>query len=123
MREQKETESTLKRILKRFAPLKFYSQRSMVYYQLVTSFVIWVIFLREYNPAWWMYVISILVLITIVCVIGYLDRKLKILEYEQTLYNNENKEISAILKTVTEIKEILEGIDSPEYLRWKRKED
>jgi len=56
-------------------------------------------------------------------VIGYLDRRLKILEYEQTLYNNENKEISAILKTVTEIKEILEGIDSPEYLRWKRKED
>ncbi|MCH8286924.1 hypothetical protein IIB79_10415, partial [candidate division KSB1 bacterium] len=33
-----------------------------------------------------------------------MDRKLKILEYEQTLYNAENKEISDILKTVKEIK-------------------
>ncbi len=105
MQEQKETESTSEKVIKRFALLKFFSQRSMVYYQLITSFVIWVIFLREYDPAWWLYMISIIVLITVVCVIGYLDRRLKILEYEQTLYNNENKEISAILKTVNQIKD------------------
>ena len=90
----------LQKIIKKFALLKFYSQRAMVYYQMVTSFVIWIIFLRAYSPVWWVYVVSILVLLSLVWVIGSLDRKLKILEYEQTLYNSENKEISDILRTV-----------------------
>ena len=104
MQEQKETESTLEKVIRKFALLKFYSQRAMVYYQMVTSFMIWLIFLREYDPAWWVYATSILLLLCLVWVIGSLDKKLKILEYEQTLYNAENKEITEILKTAKEIK-------------------
>ena len=95
------------KIIKNFARLKFYTQRTMVYYQLLTSFAIWVMFIREYNPEWWIYVCSIMFLLFLVWIIGRYDRKLKILQYEQTLYNQENKEITEILKTVKELQETI----------------
>ena len=94
----------LKAIIKHFTRYKFYAQRSMVYFQLLNFFVIWVIFLREYDLNWWQYVIFIIFALVSVWVVGRYDRRLKVLEYEQTLYNQENKEITEIRNLLLELK-------------------
>lgn len=100
MQEQKGMGSML---IQRFAILKAYAQRSLLYYQLLNSLLILLLFLREYELDVIVIVLIIIMAILFILLIGMLDRKLKILEREQSYYNKENKEIQEILSLLKEI--------------------
>ena len=86
--------------------LKVYVQRSLVYYQLVNSFMIFALWLKSENVL--ITIIFFLCLILGIVIIGYLDvKKLGLLEYEQTIYNSKNKELTEILNELKNLNEII----------------
>lgn len=95
------------KLLDYFVRLKVYSQRSLIYYQLLNSFLILLLFLRDYNLSVIETAGIIILSIVGVLLIGRYDRKLKILEKEQGYFNSENKEIQEVINLLKEIKEKL----------------
>ena len=90
-----------------FARFKAYAQRSLLYYQLINSLLILMLFLRDYNLSVFITIAIITFAISLIIVIGMLDRKLKILEREQSYYNKENKELQEIITKLEDIEDRL----------------
>lgn len=89
------------------ARYKAYGMRSMLYYQLLNSFLILLIFLRDYQLTVIERGLIILFAVIGVWVIGRYDRKFKILEKEQSYFNSENKEVQEMLARLKNIEDKL----------------
>ena len=87
-----------------FVRAKFYGMRSAVYYQIVQYILIIIIFLRPYELNIFIEILIIISLAFSAILIGRLDRKLKILEREQSIANTENKELREIRDLLIEAK-------------------
>ena len=90
-----------------FVHIKFYIQRSTIYYQLTSYLLIVVMFLRPYELAAWLQVIIIVAFAISAVFVGRLDRRLKILEREIGISNAENKEVQRILDSLQRIEDKL----------------
>ena len=101
----------MKKLIDYFVRWKAYTQRSLIYYQLFQSFLIIIIFLREYEYPVFVKAAFIIFCLFMVVVVGRYDRKLKILEKEQAYFNSENKEIQTILENQKKILQLLNRIE------------
>ena len=93
----------VKEVVNKLIRLKIYTQRSLVYYQLLNSFLIILIFLNSYELSILVKVGAIIFSIITIITIGYYDTKLKILEREQEHFNQENKSTQKILERLEKI--------------------
>ena len=97
----------MKKLIDYFVRWKAYTQRSLIYYQLFQSFLIIIIFLREYEYPVFVKAAFIIFCLFMVVVVGRYDRKLKILEKEQAYFNSENKEMRTVLENQEKIIKML----------------
>ena len=79
-----------------FVRAKFYAMRSAIYYQITQYVLIMILFLRPYNLNIWLEVILLTLVMFLAIFVGWADRKVKILEKEQSIANIENKELREI---------------------------
>jgi len=93
----------VKKIVNKFVRLKVYAQRSLIYYQLLNSFLIILIFLSRYELHFLIKVGAIILSVCTIIIIGYFDTRWKILEREQEHFNQENKSIQEILERLERI--------------------
>lgn len=94
-----------RKMIEHFVRFKVYAQRSLIYYQLLNSLLILLLFLRDFELTIFETAGIILLSLVGVWLIGRYDRRLKILEKEQGYFNSENKEIQEVIKLLNEIKE------------------
>ena len=87
-----------------FVRAKFYGMRSTVYYQIIQYILIIIIFLRPYELSIIWEASIILFIMMLAIFIGMMDRKLKVLEREQSIANTENKELREIRDLLIEAK-------------------
>ena len=93
------------KLLDRLVRLKVYVQRSMLYYQLLNSALILMIFIGGYTLSPIEKIGIVFGTFCGVVVVGYLDTRWKVLEKEQEHFNKENlavKEIKDRLKNIEE---------------------
>lgn len=90
--------------MKYFVRAKFYAMRSAIYYQITQYVLIIILFLRPYDFSILIKILIILAIMVLAITIGWADRKLKILESEQSIANSENKELKEIKDLLLELK-------------------
>ena len=93
----------VKKIVNKFVKLKVYTQRSLIYYQLLNSFLIILIFLSSYELHFLVKAGIIILSVCAIVTIGYFDTHWKILEREQEHFNQENKSIQEILERLKKL--------------------
>jgi hypothetical protein len=89
--------------IKYFVLTKFYIIRGMLYYQIIYGFMIFMIFANSYSMNLWMKIIFAVLCFVGIVIVGRMDRRMKILEKEQSLYNSESNEIRQILEIIKRI--------------------
>jgi len=98
-------------ILTKFATLKVYAQRSMLYYQLINSAMIILIYTEQKGLGVGWQVILLIVAVVSILVIGYYDTFFKILQKEQAHFSKENLFVQDMLSSQKEISERLKNIE------------
>ena len=101
----------LNKLLTKFTTLKVYAQRSLLYYQLLNSAMIILIFAGQRGFPLYLQIGLLIVSAGIILTIGYFDTKLKILEREQAHFNKENDYVQMMKRSVPEILKRLEKIE------------
>jgi len=98
-------------VLTKFTTLKVYAQRSMLYYQLINSAMIILIYTEQKGLGVGWQVILLIVAVGSIIAIGYLDTELKILQREQAHFSKENLFVQDMLSSQKEISERLKNIE------------
>ena len=110
------------KVKKLYARWKVNLDRSRVYFGYIQFFMIGIVLLKDYQHTIigkWVFThqlisMPLLILLTIFLsiAVGWLDKRLKLRDYESTEVNNHNPEVMKILKTVEEIKEHLQKTET-----------
>ena len=91
-------------LLNYFVRAKFYAMQSAIYYQMIQYILIIILFLRPYGLNFWVELVLIFLIACMAVLIGWADRRGKVLESEQSIANTENKELREIRDLLIEAK-------------------
>lgn len=96
-------------MIARLARYRAYTDRSRWYVVLVQFILIVLTFLsvRKIELIWWQYFILIFVILFLLVLGGFIDRKLGMIKEEQRFYADENPVISQMAEDIKYIKERL----------------